>query len=62
MEIAKRCGVVSTASMTASIGGMVQLDIDDRCCWMDERRSVALSGVMVVSTADLAMSLRRYLL
>jgi hypothetical protein len=41
---------------------MVQLDIDDRCGWMDERRAVALSGAMVASTADLARSLRQYLL
>ena len=31
VEVARRCGVVSTASMTTSIGSMVQLDIDDRC-------------------------------
>jgi len=53
-----RCSVVSTTSRTTSIGGMVQLDIDNKCGWMDERRVVALFGVMVVLTADLA----RYLL
>ena len=62
VEVARRCGVVSTVSMTMKIGGKVQLDIDDRCGWMDERRAVALSGAMVASTTDLARSLRRYLL
>ena len=62
MEVATRCGVVSAASMTMSIGGMVQLDIDDKRGWMDELGAVALSGIMVASTASLARSLRRYLL
>ena len=62
MEVARWCGVVSTASLTTSGGGMVQLHIDDGCGWMDERRAVALSGAMVVLPADLARSLRQYLL
>ena len=62
MKVARRCGVVFTASMTTSIGGMVQLDIDDKCGWMDERRAVTLFGAMVASTADMARSLHRYLL
>ena len=48
--------------MTASFGGMVQLHIDDGYGWMDERRVVELSGAMVGSTADLARSVRQYLL
>ena len=62
VEVARKCGVVSTASMTTSNDGMVQLDIDDRCSWMDECGAVVLSGVMVASTVDPARSLRTYLL
>ena len=62
MEVARWCGVVSTASLTTSGGGMVQLHIDDGCGWMDERRVVELSGAMVASTAGLARSVRQYLL
>ena len=51
VEVGRRSGVVSTASMTTSIGGMVQLDLDDGCGWIDERRTVGLSGAVAVSTA-----------
>ena len=56
------CGVPSLASTTAGFGGMEQLGLGAGRGVMASRRAVALSGAMVASTADLARSLRQYLL
>lgn len=53
--------VIYRVKMT-SIGGVVQLDLDEGCVWMDERRAVALFGAVAASTAGLARSMRQYLL
>ena len=45
------CGVPSLASTTAGLGGMEQQGLADGRVMMDERRMVALSGVMVASMA-----------
>lgn len=42
---------------TTSIRDMVQLDLDDRCVWMDESRVVALFGVVTTLTVGLARSM-----
>ena len=62
VEFGRRSGVVSTTSKTTSIGGMVRLDLDNECVWMDERWAVALFGAMVASTAGLTNSMHQYLL
>ena len=46
---------------TTSFGGMVQLDLEDICVWMDERRAVALFGAVAASMAGLSRSMRQYL-
>ena len=45
------CGVASTISTAAGLGGMVQQSLDDRLVLMDSRRRVSRSGVVVASTA-----------
>ena len=45
------CGVPSLASMTAGLGGMEQRGLASERVMMDERRMVALSDVVVTSTA-----------
>ena len=45
------CGVPSLASTTAGLGGMEQRGLAGGRVMMDERRMVALSGVVVASTA-----------
>ena len=45
------CGVPSLASTMAGLSGMEQLGLAGGRVMMDERRMVALSGVVVASTA-----------
>ena len=45
------CGVPSLASMTAGLGGMEQRGLAGGRVMMDERMMVALSGIVVASTA-----------
>ena len=47
----RRSGVVSDTSTTAGLRGMEQWGLAARRVMMDERRMVALSGVVVASTA-----------
>ena len=53
--------VIYHVKMT-SIGGMCQLDLNDRSVSIDERRVVALLGAVAVSTAGVARTMRQYLL
>ena len=46
------CGVPSLASTTAGLGGMEQRCLAGGRVMMDERRMVALSGVVVASMAE----------
>ena len=46
----RRSGVTSTARPAADHGGMALRSFDDGRAWMDTRRMVALSGVVVAST------------
>lgn len=62
MEVGRRSDIRSTASTMMSIGGMVQLDIDVRCVWMDERMAVVLIGAVAASVTGLARMLHQYLL
>ena len=48
------CGVSSSLTKTASHGGVVQQELDDGCGMMDSRRVVALSDVVVTSSAGSA--------
>jgi hypothetical protein len=48
------CGVPSLVSTTAGLSGMEPRGLGDGRGLMDSRRTVALSGVMVASTAGLA--------
>jgi hypothetical protein len=51
ISIRRWCGVVSTTLATAGLGGVAQRGLGVGRMLMNKRRVVALSGVMVVSTA-----------
>jgi hypothetical protein len=52
-------GESSTASMTASFGGVVQRGLGDGCAMMDSHRAGALSGAVVASMVRLVRDLLR---
>ena len=58
----RRSGVTSTARPPTDPDIMALQSFSDGRVWMDTRRMVALSGVVVASTAGLARLVHQYLL
>ena len=56
----RRSGVTSTARPATDHGGMALRSFGDGRAWMDTHRMVALSGVVVASTASLARLMQQY--
>ena len=56
----RRSGVTSTARPTIDHGGMALRSFSEGRTWMDMRRMVAMSGVVVASMAGLARLMQQY--